>query len=579
MLVNVINRARRVKCDETKPNCLRCANFGRKCAGYASKEDTPPKELLPPIKRRLLSKSLHTETRSESPESFPQPSATFTPVPSKEPQKNYMSTLPPTIKIQNETELRYLYHFRDVTAFELAGGFPPKLWHWIVMRAYEDLAIRQLTIATAAMHMAIKPLLSGQWDPVSEIHRQYALQQYGEALTVLQETLAGHGDATKLAAVSALLIFCFESLQGDVSPALIHMQKALELCIKKVITYPVKFEYPCTPAIENQFESPACYDLLIAFARIDRPSLSLLCREKGCPPRPAGWLCKLMSPPDGYTAPSTFSTIEDARRHLDDIRWRLLPGTNAPESLSTLLLSQEAEIFDSGTISWQVKQWYQSMSENTTEESESSAYRLGLWHDAFFPLLNFAMTPAGQSMFLIASILHIQALAAELVLSGFFPPSFSTDRSCSFSDFYTPAVPEFESIERSTSGALIVPTNLPSHRRNSSQSSSSRPQDDVALFPTVQAILKFSRQLVAHPGFSKGFVFDNGIISSIQIVVMLCPDRSLKKKAVGVMNSMIPRREGVWDSRVCAEAGKKFIGREDNDAGIEMIDPLLRDIL
>jgi hypothetical protein len=30
----ISHRLRRVKCDETKPSCLRCRNFGRKCDGY-----------------------------------------------------------------------------------------------------------------------------------------------------------------------------------------------------------------------------------------------------------------------------------------------------------------------------------------------------------------------------------------------------------------------------------------------------------------------------------------------------------------------------------------------------------------
>jgi hypothetical protein len=81
---------------------------------------------------------------------------------------------------------------------------------------------------------------------------------------------------------------------------------------------------------------------------------------------------------------------------------------------------------------------------------------------------------------------------------------------------------------------------------------------------------------VAHPGFSKGFVFDIGIISSLSLVVMLCPDRGLRIEAVEVLKSMRPRREGVWDSRVCAEAGEKSIAREEREAGMEMIDPELR---
>jgi hypothetical protein len=96
----------------------------------------------------------------------------------------------------------------------------------------------------------------------------------------------------------------------------------------------------------------------------------------------------------------------------------------------------------------------------------------------------------------------------------------------------------------------------------------------MTLFPTVHAILTFSGRLVAHPGFSKGFVFDIGIISSLSLVVMLCPDRGLRREAVEVLKAMRPRREGVWDSRVCAEAGEKSLAKEEME--VEVIDPLLR---
>jgi len=55
---------------------------------------------------------------------------------------------------------------------------------------------------------------------------------------------------------------------------------------------------------------------------------------------------------------------------------------------------------------------------------------------------------------------------------------------------------------------------------------------------------------------------------------MLCPDRGLRREAVEVLKAMRPRREGVWDSRVCAEAGEKSLAKEEME--VEVIDPLLR---
>lgn len=410
----------------------------------------------------------------------------------------------------------------------------------------------------------------------SDFHRQYALQQYGEALKAIhRQIVLSYSDSVKTTMISALLIFCFESLQGDVTPTMTHIQSALEILVKKLTNEPHTYQFPAAGYLGSLVHSPINDELLMAFMRIDRPSLSLLCRKKGQPPRPAGRVFSLIFPPEQLEIPNTFATIEEGRILLDDIRWRMLPGPQVPESMSTLWQNNKGEDLspDVGAVPWHVQEWYQSY--ETPKDSAILSQRLVLWHDAFSPLLNFAMTPAGEPMFIAAAMLHIQAMAAELVLTGFFTPSFSKQRSSSFSNFHSSPFTELEPVTRIVSGgALSVPPSMPSRGRSASHSSPQPTQENMKLFPTVHAILDFSRRLVAHPRFSKGFVFDTGIISSLSLVVMLCPDRGLRREAVEVLKAMRPRREGVWDSRVCAEAGEKSIAKEESE--MELIDPSLR---
>ena len=566
-----------MKCDETKPNCLRCANFGRKCAGYTSKEGTPPKDAIPTTRRRLLSKVVPTEPIPEPPPSL---DARFTLLFSSTPATHFIPAIPPEITFQDEAELQYLCHFRDVTAIELAGGFSPTLWNTVILQACGNAEIRQLTIATAAMSMAVSPLPGSHWNTASDFHRQYALLQYGDALKAIhRKIILSCSDSVRTAMISALLIFCFESLQADVTPTMTHIQSALEIIVKKLPSEPHAYQIPSTRSLSSQpITAPVNDELLLAFMRIDRPSLSLLCRQKGQSPRPAGRIFNLIFPAEPFEIPMIFSAIEEARTHLDDIRWRMFPCSQAPESMSKLWQNDKQEDLspDIGAVPWHVQQWYQSY--ETPQDSTIISQRLALWHDTFSPLLNYAMTPAGETMFIPAAILHVQALAAELVLTGFFPPSFSDfskQRSSSFSNFHSSPFSDLEPVARTVSGgSLSVPPTVPSHRRSSSHSPPHPTEDNITLFPTVHAILDFSRRLVAHPKFSKGFVFDMGIISSLSLVVMLCPDRGLRREAVEVFKAMRPRREGVWDSRVCAEAGEKFIVEEE--MGMEFIDPSLR---
>lgn len=92
----------------------------------------------------------------------------------------------------------------------------------------------------------------------------------------------------------------------------------------------------------------------------------------------------------------------------------------------------------------------------------------------------------------------------------------------------------------------------------------------------ANTIVALSRRLVEHPNFVRGFVFDIGIIPALVIILMLCPDRALKKETNSILRDMVPRREGVWDSRIAAEAGERILAEDEEPIADDMIDPRLR---
>src|SRR6266536_1344549 len=139
------SRRRRVKCDESKLDCLRCSNFGRRCEGYVSEESPPPKEPTPPVIRKLLSKAVQDTGPGPGPST-----AAGSGTPAARP------LIPPGVVFQDELEYEYFCHFRDQTAIELSGGFEPTLWNRLVLDACNNPSIRQLTIATAALSIGKK---------------------------------------------------------------------------------------------------------------------------------------------------------------------------------------------------------------------------------------------------------------------------------------------------------------------------------------------------------------------------------------------------------------------------------------
>jgi hypothetical protein len=483
--------------------------------------------------------------------------------------------LPPGITFQDKRDHDYFCHFRDVTAAEFSSGFDPTLWSSLVLQACDNQCIRQLTSATAAMSIAVKTLPFAR-EQAADMHSTYALQQYVQAInglntqlnTLLLGEMAQDGEANRLALISALLIFCFEGLQGDLGRGLIYIQSAINMIITQVSTNLRPYYFPrLGPSLGFRANSPIEKELLTAFMRLDQPSVALMCRQRNGPPVPANRIFLTLFGQEQYEIPSKFENISEARIYLEDIKWRLLQ--DKPDFIPTPSWDSGAEEFpfaNMESIPEQLKQWLQAA--DVINSSSYLSYRLAQWHDAFSQLLNDSMTPAGEGIFVPAAIMHVQALASELLMTGYFAPAFLHPRASSFS---TPG-------STPGSSSLSLPDTIMegSRRRASSQRSSRAPTPEaMGLFPTVRAILLFSRRLIAHPKFRHGFVFDVGIIPSLCTIMLMCPDRTLRKEAIDVLRSMGGRREAMWDSKVCADAGERALAMEDMQSGLNMIDPTL----
>ncbi|TVY46627.1 hypothetical protein LOCC1_G003298 [Lachnellula occidentalis] len=544
LLTSFIVRQRRVKCDETKPACLRCTNFGRKCGGYPSQEESPPaKEVNLPGPRRLLSKGLirRDSTRSITRSPSPSPSPFPPPVPRVTSPRSLM---PPGVVFQDQVEYQYFCHFRDETSIELATGFEPALWNKLVLQACDSPSILQLTVATAALSLATKAPHSNLWDSQKEAHRQHALQQYGEALKGIQTLVATGQDSMRIALISALLIFCFESLHGDLRQAIVQVQSAIDMIVKRISNNPQAYHFSRVNALGIPESAAIDGDLITAFMRLDRPSLTLLSKRKENAPILTSRIFTLLFSEEHLELPRGFASTAEARVYLEDLKWRVLTTTQPPISVTSFWEEEleEENSPDFGIVPLQLKQWYEGS--GALNSSSNLALEFAYWHDAFSPLLNYAMSPLGESMFLGAVTLHVQALAADLLVSG--------------------------------SSASTLSSRRPSYSQSTSAGSSA---GNSNRFPTIQAILSLSRQLVAHPNFVKGFVFDIGIIPSLTKVIMVCPDRNLKQQAIDVLKSMEPRREGLWDSSAVALAGEISMEGEDGRMDLGMIDPSLLETL
>jgi hypothetical protein len=504
-----------VKCDESKPECLRCKKFGRKCDGYVPEHDEPPPKeptVQPPPCRKLLSKALHDLTH-----------------PPTQPLRPHLTVLP----FQDNLEYQYFCIFKDQTAIELSGGFEPTLWNDVVVQACDNASIRDLCTAVAALSIAgrhcskatSKLTLHQHKDIRHDVnsHLQYALMQYGKALKRVQMMVTTSQDTMQVTLITALLIFVFESLHGDTDRAVTPIRSAMELILKRLSSHPRQTRISRVSPHRSQLSPLAIdEDLLSAFMRLDGPALALIRKRDEVVAYPTHCIFASTYHVTKLDIPSCFASISEARLYLEDIKWRVSPNPDMDRSRSSSASRQhtpfddydipgcnscESMATDVGLAGETLQDWCIA----TANSSLSAKAQFEQWHSAFEPLLEHSMTPAGGNTFIPVTTLYIQALQDRLI---------------------APADTEGEKFYE---------------------------HDQLQ---TVRMIISLSRRLIDHPDFSKSFVFDHGIIPTLVVILTLCPDRFLKWEACDVVRSMIPRREGVWDSRTIAESAEKMLLEE-----------------
>lgn len=92
-----------------------------------------------------------------------------------------------------------------------------------------------------------------------------------------------------------------------------------------------------------------------------------------------------------------------------------------------------------------------------------------------------------------------------------------------------------------------------------------RKVEDILSFSSE--IVALSQQLAANPRFHRKFSFETGIIQSLFTVVIECRNMHVRRKAVEVLKSIVPRRENMWDSTECAEACEHLLDMEETASG------------
>lgn len=203
------HRQRRVKCDETKPGCIRCQNLGRECGGYSLEMAEDSSKSITPV-------AIH-----------PRPLSSM--------------SYSPTVAIPGDhDERRYFQRFCDKTSKEICGSFDPRFWTEKVLQlCHHDASIRYAVIALGALAKSLdvsqfpnQLSLSGfpQIDHQHlDEHHTYAIRQYCKAVASLRTLLSDGRRHLRTSLTSCILFMSFESLQGNYEASLTHLRGGTRL--------------------------------------------------------------------------------------------------------------------------------------------------------------------------------------------------------------------------------------------------------------------------------------------------------------------------------------------------------------
>ncbi|KAE9367722.1 hypothetical protein N431DRAFT_548087 [Stipitochalara longipes BDJ] len=511
-----------VKCDESKPICIRCQKLGVFCGGYRAKKEWHPSSSSTSAKVLL-------------------------------PKTQYLSQ-PSTRLFDTADEQRYFALFSDKIVAELLPYFDPSPWRYMILQACAaEPSIRHAATAIGALGKTFEtaqsgrgrrpgvinhraPALGGPTDAAQRVkgrisrreqiegavlHHQYALEQYQKAIKEMQNITSGNSIRTAL--ITCIIIACFENLHGNQDSASTQLQSGIALLQewkkneRDATKYPMGFSSPAPDVIEDY--------LIQFFGRLEIHAMSF--RDT----RPAE--CHIYLQEEGKEVvqqmPGLLTSINQARVYLDLITRRMMHFTAAMNHFKVSYAQYLHASSTSVAGPWIDSKLYPKVTEILQHPPSNESFHSGQqalnsemssWFEAFTPLLNRSIEAGGQDC-ISALALSITATTVSISLRAAF---IQAEEDYSLFAF------EFNSIV--TQSALLLKTlELRTSKKK----------------PTL------------------AFSFDLGVIPPLYLTSVKCRVLETRKKALELLTNY-PRREGLWDSVTTAALGKWVIEMEEESS-------------
>ena len=214
--ISASNRAcrnRRVKCDEGKPQCIRCINTKRTCGGYIPRKARSRQDNRDSLYRHAVIK----------PKTLPPLQDTASSLTLMAPSSIFLG--------ESEIENRYFRHFRQTAETGLDGAWGWSLWNWLMLQtSHQEPFVRHSIIAIGALLKSHETAYLAGVRPrsviipyVAKLHRNFAITKYDTAVKLMQKAICGEGTGNiRQALLACILVVCFEMLIGNSYLAIKH---------------------------------------------------------------------------------------------------------------------------------------------------------------------------------------------------------------------------------------------------------------------------------------------------------------------------------------------------------------------
>lgn len=126
----------------------------------------------------------------------------------------------------NTEEKRGFQYFLTNTAVELSGYYDKTFWQYLLLQVSNaEPPLRHAVIAIGALHEDF----SKKRLKYSPENSGFAMKQYLKAIRHLRTSLATGTQAPLTALLSCILFVCFDSLRGQFTAAIVHLQSGLKI--------------------------------------------------------------------------------------------------------------------------------------------------------------------------------------------------------------------------------------------------------------------------------------------------------------------------------------------------------------